>query len=196
MRKIFSHWRLESVYELSILVHWIFYQYGTDCKDIYLEHLPPHNGWTISKIPDKKYYADTKYIHGALVVSNYYLTLVVSNYYLTLVVSNYYLTLVVSNYYLTLVVSNYYLTLVVSNYYLTLVVSSYYLTLVVSNYYLTLVVSNYYLTLVVSNYYLTLVVSNYYLTLSLPQAIIIGFANSIDPDETAHMSRLIWIYAV
>ena len=24
----------------------------------------------------------------------------------------------------------------------------------------------------------------------------IAFANSIDPDETAHMSRLIWIYAV
>ena len=34
------------------------------------------------------------------------------------------------------------------------------------------------------------------LTISLRQAIVIGFANSIDPDETAHMSRLIWIYAV
>ena len=37
---------------------------------------------------------------------------------------------------------------------------------------------------------------NLFLTCKAPNTTIAEFANTVDPDETAHMSRLIWIYSV
>ena len=67
---------------------------------------------------------------------------------------------------------------------------SYYL--IFSNSYLTLSVPNFRRHFVVCFYFLT----NYRLKRNLYVKLKDWMSNSVDPDETAHMSRLIWIYVV